>query len=88
MRVKSTRPQQTVVDRHFQIMGSDLCEWGRCLIEVRWLRQYHPGTAIDRLRAAGEYRESIARDLAYRRRGRDGLMRVWDYQRASHMGRS
>jgi hypothetical protein len=67
----SSAPCDAVVARHFQLMGSDLCEWGRSLIEARWRRDW-PGFAADRLRAAAEYRQAIARELAYARRGREG----------------
>lgn len=67
----SSAPCDAVVARHYQLMGSDLCEWGRSMIEARWRRDW-PGFVADRLRAAAEYRQSIARELAYARRGREG----------------
>lgn len=65
-------PGDAIVTRHFEAIGSDLCEWSRCLFEAKWRRDW-PGFAADRLRAAAEYRQSIARDLAWSRRGREGL---------------
>lgn len=67
-------PGDAIVGRYFHTpgMGSDLCEWSRCLFEARWRRDW-PGFAADRLRAAAEYRQEIARGLAFIRRGREGL---------------
>lgn len=75
MDMPQTVPADAVVSRHFRLMGSDLCDWGRCMMEARWRRDW-PGFAVDRLRAAAEYRQGIARELAYQRRGRDGLRAV------------
>lgn len=67
-----THPCVALVARHYQVLGSDLGDWARSLIEARW-RNCWPGFAADRLRQAAEYRQSIARDLAFVRRGREGL---------------
>lgn len=61
-----------IVSRHYLLLGSDLCDWARTLIEARWRADW-PGFRADRLRQAAEYRQSIARDLAWSRRGREGL---------------